>query len=94
MRNSRRWEYLVPRPPDVETIVKMYGLTRRQAEVAILLYWRRTDKEIAASLEISTKTAAAHAAAVLSRLGVGSRRDMEQHLQLLNLEDDGLDPMR
>lgn len=46
------------------------GLTPRQAEVAVLLAARRTNREIAAALSISVHTARHHVEAVLERLGV------------------------
>ena len=46
------------------------GLTPRQAEVAVLLAERRTNREIAAALAISVHTARHHVEAVLERLGV------------------------
>ena len=50
------------------------GLTRREAEVALLVARRATDPEIAATLFISTRTASSHVSSVLRKLGVRSRR--------------------
>ena len=58
--------------PRVE-VAQRLGLTPRQAEVAVLLAERRTNKEIAAALAVSPHTARHHVEAVLDRLGV--RRD-------------------
>lgn len=71
------WHFTVPPAPTPRSIMKRYGLTRRQAQIAVLLYWRRTDKEIARQLRISAKTAAAHVAVVLDRLNAETRRDVE-----------------
>ena len=49
------------------------GLTPRQAEVAVLLADRMSNREIAAALAVSVHTARHHVEAVLDRLGV--RRD-------------------
>lgn len=46
------------------------GLTPRQAEVALLLAGRRTNREIADALNISVHTARHHVEAALERLGV------------------------
>lgn len=50
------------------------GLTRREAEVALLVARAATDPEIAAELFISTRTASTHVSAVLRKLGIRSRR--------------------
>jgi len=50
-----------------------FGLTRREAEVAVLLARRRSNPEVAEALGISLATARHHVEAVLRKLGVGSR---------------------
>jgi DNA-binding CsgD family transcriptional regulator len=57
-----------------------WRLTRRQAEVAVLLAERKTDPEIAHLLGVSVYTARHHAEAVLGRLGLRSRRDVAERL--------------
>jgi non-specific serine/threonine protein kinase len=52
-----------------------YGLTPREAEVLRLLAERQTDREIAAALAISHRTAQRHVSNLLGKLGVGSRRE-------------------
>lgn len=71
------WKYQVPNPPELPKIMDVHHLTPRQSQVAVLLYWRRTDCEIANLLSISPHTAASHVAAVLLRLGAATRRDVE-----------------
>ena len=51
-------------------VARRLGLTPRQAEVAVLLARRYSDKEIAAALSVSFYTARHHVEAVLGRLGV------------------------
>ena len=60
-----------PRPaPAPGDVAARLGLTPRQAEVAVLLAGRYSNKEIASALSISVHTARHHVEAVLARLGV------------------------
>ncbi len=63
-----------------DEVVRRFGLTPRQAEVALLLADRCTSKEIARKLSLSTSTARHHVEAVMLRLGVHSRRDVAERL--------------
>lgn len=63
-----------PQAPSVDEMRARFGLTRRQAEVARLLASRKTNEEVAAALGISVHTARRHTEAVLSKLGLRSRR--------------------
>lgn len=67
------------RPQDF--IQLRFGLTPRQAEVALLLADRRTTKEIARELGISRHTARRHAEAVLLRLGLNRRTAVRECLE-------------
>jgi DNA-binding NarL/FixJ family response regulator len=49
------------------------GLTARQLEVLALIAEGQTNREIAATLFITEKTAGAHVSSILARLGVRSR---------------------
>jgi DNA-binding CsgD family transcriptional regulator len=62
---------LRPQPADAV----LAELTRREREVLLLLVARYTDREIAAALCISQRTASTHVARILAKLGVGSRRE-------------------
>ncbi len=55
-------------------------LTRREQEVATLLEAGYTDREIAGRLGIGRRTAESHAASVLSKLGLRSRRELIRRL--------------
>lgn len=55
-------EAALPKPP---TLVRRFGLTPRQAEVALLLARRRTNREVARALHISPYTARRHTEKVL-----------------------------
>ncbi len=51
-----------------------FGLTPREAEVALLLADRRSNREIAEALHIADKTARRHTERILSKLNAPSRR--------------------
>lgn len=60
--------------PEARALRNALRLTPRQAEVARLLAERKSNKEIARSLEVSQKTAWRHTEDVLAKLGLSSRR--------------------
>jgi DNA-binding CsgD family transcriptional regulator len=64
----------VPRGPRATTRANVAGLTAREVEVASLLAAGHTNAEIADRLVLSPKTVDHHVSAVLSKLGVSSRR--------------------
>lgn len=57
-------------------LVSRFGLTPRQAQVALLMAERRTAKEIARELEIRPNTARRHSAMVLRKLGIHERNEV------------------
>ena len=65
----------VPRGPIAETRANPAGLTRRQAQVLMLMIEGLTNAQIAARLSLSPKTAEHHVAAVLARLGARTRTE-------------------
>lgn len=70
-----------PSLPRRKVLRERFGLTARQAEVAILLAGRRTNPEIADMLCISQHTARRHTEAVLGKLSVRDRRDVADVLR-------------
>jgi DNA-binding CsgD family transcriptional regulator/tetratricopeptide (TPR) repeat protein len=64
------------------------GLTRREQEVLQELCLDLTNEEIATRLVISAKTVDHHVSSVLSKLGVGNRRDASTEARRLGLLDD------
>ena len=65
---------------EADEVRERFGLSPRQAEVAVLLAQRLTDKEIAARLGISRHTARRHAELVMIRLRVHSRAEVGEVL--------------
>ncbi|BCY13765.1 AAA family ATPase [Actinoplanes sp. L3-i22] len=65
----------IPRGPRPATRDNPGGLTGRQLEVLRLLAAGRSNAEIAAELVVSVRTVDAHVGAVLSKLGVHTRKD-------------------
>ena len=62
--------------PSAADLEAWFGLTARQAEVALLLADRKSNREVAEALVISPHTARHHTEAVLRALGVADRRDV------------------
>ena len=70
-----------PSAPSSAQLRRRFGLTPREAEVALLLAARRSNKEIAQKLAIAPKTAWRHTERVLSKLNTSSRRDVGRVLR-------------
>jgi DNA-binding NarL/FixJ family response regulator len=65
-----------PGPPDAtQGLEELLGLTPREAEVLILLAQGYTNREIAATLVISVRTAGVHVSHILRKLGAPNRLD-------------------
>lgn len=64
---------LAARPPSPEEIRSRFGLTRREAEVSLLLAGGLTNNAIAARLFVSAHTVRHHAEGVMAKLGVPNR---------------------
>src|SRR5262249_28285712 len=75
----------VPRGPRAPTLANPAGLTARQLEVLSLLAGGLTNAEIADRLVVSPRTAEHHVAAVLAKLGAGSRWDAARRAAELGL---------
>jgi DNA-binding CsgD family transcriptional regulator len=66
-------ERLTPEPMSPETLVSRFSLTKRGAEVTLLVADGSTNEEIAQRLGISAHTVRHHLEIVMARLGVKSR---------------------
>ena len=75
-RDLRSLGRAAPTAPGVARRQHPFGLTRREAEVADLLTAGLSDAEIAERLVISRRTAEHHVSAILTKVGVESRRDL------------------
>lgn len=65
---------VLPPLPDEAELQKRYGLTARQAEVALLLARGLSNRAVAERLSISPHTARHHAQRVLEKVGTNSRK--------------------
>jgi DNA-binding CsgD family transcriptional regulator len=74
-----------PRRPRRSTRANPFALTARELEVAARVAEGLTNAEIADALVISPKTVDHHVSSLLSKLGVGSRRDAGRELRRLGL---------
>jgi DNA-binding NarL/FixJ family response regulator len=65
----------VPRGPQTATRADPAGLTGRQREILAMVADGLTNAEIAARLVLSVRTVDHHVSAVLTKLGVATRRE-------------------
>jgi DNA-binding CsgD family transcriptional regulator len=73
-------ERLASELPSEPEVRKRFGLTKKQASVALLLAQRKSNVEIASELFISPHTARHHTERVLTKLGVHARTDVRPAL--------------
>jgi DNA-binding CsgD family transcriptional regulator len=73
-----------------EQVRRQYSLTARELEVLRLLAAGRTNRDIAAELFISAKTASVHVSNIMSKLGVAGRVEAAALAYRLGLGDDAL----
>jgi DNA-binding CsgD family transcriptional regulator len=83
----------IPRGPRAATRDGLAGLTPRQVDVVRLMAAGATNAEIAERLVITPKTVDHHVSAVLSRLGLASRREAAAALARLDPQDGEQLPM-
>jgi DNA-binding NarL/FixJ family response regulator len=71
-----------------------FGLTERELEVLRLVAAGRSNRDIAAELFISPKTASVHVSNILGKLGVSSRGEAAATAHQRHLLDDSLTAVR
>src|SRR5690606_8426450 len=74
--------------PSAQELRKRFRLTRREAEVALLVAERRSTQEIAELLFVTTHTVRRHIEKVLLKLGVRRRTDVRHVLVALKRGDE------
>jgi DNA-binding NarL/FixJ family response regulator len=75
----------IPRGPRPQTRENAAGLTERQQEVVGLLVQGMTNAEIAQRMVVSVRTVDHHVTAILTKLGVSSRREVGRRAAELEL---------
>jgi DNA-binding CsgD family transcriptional regulator len=70
------------RPPAQSTGTGAGSLSPREVEIARLIAMRRSNKEIAAALDISPRTVTTHLSNIFAKLGVGSRGELADLMRL------------
>lgn len=69
--------------PTADVLRERFGLTRKEAAVALLLAAEKTNEEIAAALYVSPHTARHHTESIFLKLGVHSRLEVARLLREL-----------
>jgi DNA-binding CsgD family transcriptional regulator len=80
-RRMRDLDFSIPRRPLEATLANPASLTPRQAEVLELLAEGLTNAELADRLYVSPRTAEHHVQAILTKLGVSTRREAARRYQ-------------
>jgi DNA-binding CsgD family transcriptional regulator len=76
------------RPPARVSSAGVAGLTGREIEIVRLVAARRSNKEIGAALDISSRTVSTHLSNIFAKLGVASRGELADHARERGLLDD------
>ncbi|MFL5613791.1 MAG: helix-turn-helix transcriptional regulator [Gemmatimonadaceae bacterium] len=76
------------RPPVRAIAAGVAGLTGREVEIVRLVAARRSNKEIGAALDISSRTVSTHLSNVFAKLGVTSRGELTDYARTAGLLND------
>jgi DNA-binding NarL/FixJ family response regulator len=80
------------RPGEGDAAVRKASLSEREEQVLRLIAWGKSNKEVAAQLGISVKTAEFYKAAALEKLHLRTRTDILRHALAEGWLDDESDP--
>ena len=76
------------RPPVRNVVSGAAGLTGREVEIVQLVAARRSNKEIGAALDISSRTVSTHLSNIFAKLGVSSRGELADYARKAGLTND------
>lgn len=75
--------------PSVETLQRYSGLTRREAEIALLLANGSSNRELAARLHLSVHTVRHHTESIFLKLDIHTRREIRARLLAIGSDTTG-----
>jgi len=76
------------RPPSRTIATGMAGLTGRELEIARMVSHRKSNKEIGAALDISSRTVSTHLSNIFAKVGVESRGELADFVRANSLDGD------
>ena len=76
------------RPPSRTMVEGMAGLTGRELEIARLVGQRKTNREIGAALDISSRTVSTHLSNIFAKVNVTSRGELADFIRTNSLGED------
>ena len=76
------------RPPSRTVASGMAGLTGRELEIARMVSRRKSNKEIGAALDISSRTVSTHLSNIFGKVGVGSRGELADYVRANAMDDE------
>ena len=75
------------RPPSRTVSTGMAGLTGRETEIARMVSQRKSNKEIGAALDISSRTVSTHLSNIFVKVGVTSRGELADFVRDNSLDE-------
>jgi DNA-binding CsgD family transcriptional regulator/tetratricopeptide (TPR) repeat protein len=75
------------RPPSRTIASGMAGLTGRELEIARMVARRKSNKEIGAALDISSRTVSTHLSNIFGKVGVGSRGELADYVRANSMDE-------
>jgi DNA-binding CsgD family transcriptional regulator len=65
----------------------MAGLTGRELEIARMVARRKSNKEIGAALDISSRTVSTHLSNIFGKVGVASRGELADYVRANSMDE-------